>query len=89
MWQLWAIFFPQKNLIHVALTQFSDAEMQKFAPKKTIVVLCCWSHYKKIWFFSHKNFINGTRVDKLGGFIHYNAQYVMFIVTYIILKMGI
>jgi len=88
MWQLWAIFFPQKKLIDVTLTQFSDADMQKFAPKKTIVVIC-WSHYKKIWFFSHKNLINGTGVDKLGGFIHYNAKYVMFIVTYIILKMRI
>jgi hypothetical protein len=44
---------------------------------------------RKYGFFHTKNFINGTRVDELGGFIHYNAQYVMFIVTYIILKMGI
>jgi hypothetical protein len=27
-----------------------------------------------------------TQVNKLCGFIHYNAQYVVFIVTYIILK---
>jgi len=44
---------------------------------------------RKYGFFHTKNLINGTGVDKLGGFIHYNAKYVMFIVTYIILKMRI
>jgi hypothetical protein len=59
---------------------------KKKFPTKTIVVICP-SHYKKIWFFTHKKLDKiGTCLDKLGGFIHYNAQYVMFIVTYIILK---
>jgi len=88
MWQLWAIYFPQKKLIDVALTQFSDAEMQKFAPKKNH---CCHrlvTLQENMVFFTQKTSLMAHVWINLVVSSITNSQYVMFIVTYIILKMG-
>jgi hypothetical protein len=48
------------------------------------------SLYKRMWLFSHKKPLvvcgDTSEWSKLCGFIHYNVQYVMFIVAYITIK---
>jgi hypothetical protein len=43
---------------------------------------------KRTWFFSHNTtWLSRHGWDKFCGFIHYNVQYVMYIVAYVILKL--
>ncbi len=49
---------------------------------------CQFCPDKRTWFFSHNTtWLSRHGWDKFCGFIHYNVQYVMYIVAYVILKL--